>query len=116
MAFESTCRMWKVFSHTASQLRPLMVCCPGIFSALSLWVPTLGANVYLVHRYPDTQGKMYTYKGSGNAEFQRTRCPRYAFDFCMCCKLLYSVRISCAALRLQESPFLQSANLQYVNL
>lgn len=48
---------------------------PGIFSALSLWVPTLGADVYLVHRYPDTQGKMYTYKGSGNAEFQRTRCP-----------------------------------------
>lgn len=75
MAFESTCRMWKVFSHTASQLRPLMVCCPGIFSALSLWVPTLGADVYLVHRYPDTQGKMSTYKGSGNAEFQRTRCP-----------------------------------------
>lgn len=76
--------MWNVSSHTASQLRPLMVRCPGIFSALSLWVPTLGADMYLVHLYPDTQSKMYTYKGSGNVEFQRTVCLRFQLSISAC--------------------------------
>lgn len=114
LLLENTCRACILCLHTDPASPRSMLSSPGTLLAALPIDPYLGRGcVYPGFLYLDTQGKIYTDKGSGKMEFQLTELHEVCFQFLFLLPTsLKSVSLLCCFSKGGESPCLQNENLQ----